>query len=130
MFIASLALSAAIAAAPTQTAYTGNAPIRVASCALEAAVPGFYLPYGPFASPTGASTTISFINQAPATVASVTFAVSDGRTTDQIVDKGTFSSGVTIDHQFITPQFQDDLTDVTCSVNSVAFTDGSIWQAQ
>jgi hypothetical protein len=56
--------------------------------------------------------------------------VSDGRTTSRIVDKGTFSSGVAIDHNFITPQFQDDLGNVTCSVQAVAFTDGSTWQAQ
>jgi hypothetical protein len=60
----------------------------------------------------------------------VTFDVSDGRTTSRIVDKGTFSSGVAIDHNFITPQFQDDLSNVTCSVQAVAFTDGSTWQAQ
>ena len=37
MFIASLALSAAVATAPAQAAYTGIEPIRVASCSLEPA---------------------------------------------------------------------------------------------
>ncbi|MGD0967663.1 MAG: hypothetical protein ABR949_05185 [Candidatus Aquilonibacter sp.] len=132
MFIAALALSAAVAATPVQYAYTGNSPVTVASCALEPAAPAFSLPYyGGGSAPGGAaSTAISFENEAPATVSSVTFDVSDGRTTSRIVDKGTFSSGVAIDHNFITPQFQDDLGNVTCSVQAVAFTDGSTWQAQ
>lgn len=130
MFIASLALSTAVATAPTQSAYMGIQPIRVASCSLESAVPGFALPYSPPETAGAASTTISFVNQAPAAVASVTFAVSDGRTTSQIVDKGTFSSGIAINHSFLTPEFQGDLSDVTCAVTSVAFADGSRWQAQ
>jgi hypothetical protein len=130
MFIAALALSAAVATAPTQTAYSGVEPIRVASCSLEPKAASLTLPYGPFGIPTGSSMAISFVNEAPATVASVTFDVSDGRTTSQIVDQGTFSSGVTIDHRFTTPQFQNDVNEVTCSVKSVAFTDGSLWQAQ
>ena len=130
MFIAALALAATVAAAPVQTAYTGSEPVRVASCSLTPAAPAIPMPYGPFSTPTGASTAISFVNQAPATVSAVTFVVSDGRTTSQIVDKGTFSSGIAIDHSFITPEFQNDVSNVTCSVKSVAFTDGSLWQAQ
>jgi len=130
MFIASLALSAAVATAPVQYAYTGTSPVSVASCSLEPAAPAISFPFGPPSVSGSASTAISFENEAPATVASVTFAVTDGRTTSQIVDKGTFSSGVSIDHSFITPEFQNDVSDVTCSVQSVAFTDGSTWQAQ
>jgi hypothetical protein len=132
MFITALALSAAVAATPVQYAYTGTSPVTVASCALQPSAPSFSLPYyGGGQTPASAgSTAISFENEAPATVSSVTFDVSDGRTTSRIVDKGTFSSGVAIDHSFITPQFQDDLSNVTCAVQAVAFTDGSSWQAQ
>ncbi len=130
MFIAALALSVAVSTAPTQSAYTGTEPIRVASCSLAPAAPDLSLPWGASALADSASTAISFVNEAPATVASVTFAVSDGRTTREIVDKGIFSSGVAIDHSFATPEFQSDLRDVSCSVKSVAFTDGSVWQAQ
>ena len=130
MFIASLALSAAVATAPTQYAYTGTAPVQVASCSVTPAAPTLSLPYAPASTAGAASTIISFVNQAPSAVASVTFDVSDGRTTSQIIDKGTFSSGVSIDHSFITPEFQNTAGDVTCSVKSVAFTDGSTWQAQ
>ncbi|MGC2130112.1 MAG: hypothetical protein WA629_08450 [Candidatus Aquilonibacter sp.] len=130
MFIVPLALSAAFSMAPTQSAYTGIEPVRVASCALEPAAPAIDLPYSPAVASGAASTVISFVNEAPATVASVTFDVSDGRTTSQIVDKGTFSSGVAIDHRFITPEFGNNLSGLSCSVKSVAFTDGSLWQAQ
>jgi hypothetical protein len=130
MFIASLALSAAFTTMPAQYAYAGAAPVRVASCTLDSAASA-YLPFGPFNAPSGSSTVISFVNEAPATVSSVTFNVTDGRTTSQIVDRGTFSNGVAIEnHRFTTPEFQNDTNDVSCSVTSVAFTDGSIWQAQ
>ena len=130
MFIVPLALSAAFSMAPTQSAYTGIEPVRVASCALEPATPAIDLAYSPAVASGAASTVISFVNEAPATIASVTFDVSDGRTTSQIVDKGTFSSGVAIDHSFITPEFGNALSGLNCSVKSVAFTDGSLWQAQ
>jgi hypothetical protein len=130
MFITFLALSAAIAAAPTQSAYTGIQPVQVASCSVTAASPAISVPFGTTEAPQVAQTAISFVNQAPSAIAAVTFSVSDGRTTSQIVDKGTFSSGVAIDHSFVTPEFGNDLAGVSCSVQSVAFTDGSTWQAQ
>ncbi|HTU71139.1 MAG TPA: hypothetical protein VMF11_12580 [Candidatus Baltobacteraceae bacterium] len=130
MFIASLLLAAGLSPAPPQTAYTGIEPVRVASCALDAADPSIAYPFGP-AVPAGVSSTaISFVNTDQRPIASVVFTVSDGRTTSRIVDKGTFSSGVEIDHSFATPEFGDDLGSVQCSVASVAFADGSIWQAQ
>ena len=39
MFIASLALAAAFTTAPTQSAYTGIEPVRVASCSVTPAAP-------------------------------------------------------------------------------------------
>jgi hypothetical protein len=130
MFIASLALAAAFTTAPTQSAYTGIEPVRVASCSVTPAAPTISLPFGMAEAPQVAQTAISFVNLAPRAIAAVTFDVSDGRTTSQIVDRGTFSSGVAIDHSFTTPEFGGDLSGVSCSVASVAFTDGSIWQAQ
>lgn len=114
----------------TQSAYTGIEPVRVASCSVTPASPALSLPFGTTEAPQVAQTAISFVNQAQGAIAAVTFNVSDGRTTSQIVDKGTFSSGVAIDHSFITPEFGNDLSDLSCSVQSVAFTDGSTWQAQ
>ncbi|MGA7572313.1 MAG: hypothetical protein WBG27_03710 [Candidatus Aquilonibacter sp.] len=130
MFFASLALSAAVATAPSQSAYTGIQPVRVASCVLEPAAPSLDLAYSPFSAQGEASTVISFVNQAPATIASVTFDVSDGRTTSRIIDKGTFSNGVAIEHSFVTPELGNDPAGLSCSVSSVAFKDGSLWQAQ
>ncbi|HUN29730.1 MAG TPA: hypothetical protein VMV65_07970 [Alphaproteobacteria bacterium] len=130
MLFASLALSAAVATAPAQIAYSGTAPVRVASCSVTQASPALYNPFGTNGAAQAAETAISFVNQAPGAVSAVTFSVSDGRTTSRIVDKGTFSSGVAINHSFITPEFGDELGGVSCSVESVAFTDGSIWQAQ
>lgn len=127
MFIAPLALIAALNGAPAATAYTNPQPIQVASCALDPQVAqrGF----GTVDIPTDAGLTISFVNRDPKTVQSVTFDVNDGGTTSQVVDKGTFSNGVQINQSLVTPQLIG-ASGVTCSVQAVAFSDGSVWQAQ
>jgi hypothetical protein len=127
--LASLALAAALAAPQTvaqTTAYTSNSPIQVASCDVStspatAGIAGF----SNIQVPTGTSFSISFVNHAPVVAKSITFDVNG----TPVVDAGTFSSGVTINHQFVDPGLVGQ-SDATCSVQSIAFADGSVWQAQ
>ncbi len=125
MFTAPLLLIAALSGAPATTAYTAVAPIAISACTLQSE-----LPQANFAGldiPTVNAVAISFVNRNEKAISSVSFDVSDGRTTNRIVDTGTFSTGTAIDHSFSTPSLSDA---VSCSVRSVAFADGSTWQAQ
>jgi hypothetical protein len=126
MLVAPLALIAALSAGPASTAYT-NQPVQIADCSVASSSPLSDVPG--FAAPYSSDLTIAFTNTSPKTVSSVTFSVSDGRSTSNIVDAGTFSSNVRIRHDFVTPQLIG-AADVACSVQSVAFSDGSTWQAQ
>jgi hypothetical protein len=65
---------------------------------------------------------IRFVDTANRTVSRVTFRLNDGV---RIVDAGTFSPGITIDHTL--PLSHTDAT--TCAVTSVTFTDGESWNA-
>jgi hypothetical protein len=123
MILTSFALVAALTA-PQTTAYTSTAPIQVASCNVSQTQNQALLPDVP-AAPSGSSLAISFVNQDQKTVKSVTFNVSG----ISIVDAGTFSTGTRINHEFDTPQLLG-ASSVTCNVESVAFADGSTWQAQ
>jgi len=126
MIFAPLALIASLAGSPADTAYS-NQPIQVAGCSVASSAPLSNLPG--LSVPYSSNLTIAFTNTSPKTVKSVTFAVNDGRSTSNIVDAGTFSSNVRIEHDFVTPQLIGE-SDVACSVQSVAFSDGSTWQAQ
>jgi hypothetical protein len=72
---------------------------------------------------------ISFVNGAPVAATGVRFAVGyDGRT--QIVeDKGTFSTGTAITQDVIPAANLRYNGPATCTVQSVTFSDGSIWSA-
>ncbi len=132
MLVTSLLLSAALGATPAQPqleAYTGINPIQVASCSISTPALGIPASFAPTAPNTG-SIAISFANQGSKPVSSVTFDVVGGGTTTQIVDTGLFSNGARIRHSFSAPALANVNGDVTCSVQAVAFTDGSVWQAQ
>lgn len=122
--ITSLLLAAALNG---QTAYTSQNPINVASCSVQPVTAPV-----PFSNgiPTSGSLSISFQNQNEEPVTSVAFNVSDGSTTQKIVETGTFSKGVTIEKNEDAPAFIADYGAVNCTVASVAFADGSVWQAQ
>jgi hypothetical protein len=121
--LTSLALVAALTA-PQQTAYTSTNPIQVAACDAAPATASSAAGFPGLQTPQAGSISIAFVNQGEKTVKSVTFNVNGA----QIVDAGTFSSGVTVKHDFIAPGLVSP--DVTCAVQSVAFIDGSVWQAQ
>jgi hypothetical protein len=130
--IAALAAGAPQAAlAQNNVVAFGNGPIAITSFHIDesyqAGVAGGEL--DPASQPGIESVRLKFTNTGvvPATV--VKFVVSDDRATRVIVDKGTFSPGVQIDHNFVTGDGQDVRPNVTCTVAEVDFADGSSWRA-
>jgi hypothetical protein len=63
---------------------------------------------------------IRFVDTANQTISRVTFRLNDGT---NVVDVGTFSPNIAIDHTLRLPQ--TDAT--TCAVTSVTFADGASW---
>lgn len=112
--------------APLLLAAGLSLPVQVASCAVvegPTSIPGSY--FGPLVPNTG-SLNISFVNRDAKPIMSVAFTVSDRNSTVAVVDKGTFSTGVLINHILPAPAITTN--DVSCIVSSVAFADGSTWQ--
>jgi hypothetical protein len=74
---------------------------------------------------------IAFINRSPQTAVRVAFRVNYRGAEENIIDAGTFSSGVNIDHTFgeftgfawLGPKPNE------CRVVAVRFSDGSVWHA-
>jgi hypothetical protein len=130
LFMAPFLLAAALGLDSNQsnTAYTGVNPIRIASCSLD---PVFsYQSDGDgdviSTNQIGTDLDVNFTNIAEKPISSVTFAIGNGGgSTNRVVDAGTFSPGVTITHAL--PLSYLDSGTATCSVNSVAFSDGSTW---
>ena len=72
---------------------------------------------------------LKFVNNGNVPATTVTFSVTDGRFMQVIVDKGTFSPGVSIKHNFPIADGADTLSNATCNVTEVDFADGSVWRA-
>ena len=70
----------------------------------------------------GYAVQVRFSNTAPEPISRVTFTLDDGT---KVIDVGTFSPGVTIDHTF--GLASSDAT--SCTVTAVTFADGAIWDA-
>jgi hypothetical protein len=121
-------ISSLLLAAALNAAYSQPAPVQVAACSLEQ-TPALNIPFGNSAPSIG-TLSISFANQDAKTVKSVAFNVTDGHTTEQVVENGTFSQDVRIDKLETAAAFTNDFSQVSCTVSSVAFADGSVWQAQ
>jgi hypothetical protein len=66
--------------------------------------------------------TVSFVNDASVGAVRVTFAVKSKSSTAIVVDKGTFSPGVTITHDI-----DDADPEATIEVEQVTLADGSVW---
>lgn len=101
-------------------------PINIATCAVD---PVVVQTSGDVTSSEtiGTQIHISFINAGNKPISSVAFAVDEDGTTSTILDRGTFAPGVAITHYW---RGDRDLQDVSCSVNSVLFADGSSWTNQ
>lgn len=101
-------------------------PINIATCAVD---PVIAQTSGDANYQETISTQIhvAFINAGSKPISSVAFAVDEDGTTSTIVERGTFSPGVAIERYW---RGDRSLQDVSCSVNSVLFADGTSWTNQ
>jgi hypothetical protein len=119
-----------ITATPTlasaQSVVYSTTPIAITSCSVnESYEPGMNLDSAPQFIAIGIA--LKFVNKSGIPATTVTFLVNDGQYTQSIVDKGTFSPGVQIKHDFAVDSDTSTLSDVTCKVAEVDFADGSAW---
>ncbi len=147
--VSSIAASAGVAAtllagALPASAQTG-APIQIKSCTVNQYAPpqpafrryywydyGYAGPNVPYGSPYTDGIRISFVNTGSKTADRVVFGVDYRGDFERVIDAGTFSPTVTIDHTFgdvfsgyayIGPKPN------SCVVRVVRFQDGSVWRA-
>jgi hypothetical protein len=73
--------------------------------------------------------TLKFVNLSSKPAVSVRFLVENGRDAQTIVDKGTFSTGISIEHGFILRGGTGSGTAATSMVQQVDFADGTSWHA-
>jgi hypothetical protein len=130
LFINALAAVSATVQPMVAQAQPGAAdvPVRIASCSVapeyeltsfgDREVPG---------SPAGASVWISFENRSAATATDVTLLLERPEGAVTITDSGQFSSAVPIQHR-LGPIANLEGGETTCSLYSVRFDDGTVWQ--
>jgi hypothetical protein len=126
---AAIASAAVPAAAEHLVAYTTD-PIKVVSYSIApisaAPVPVWGGTYMNVASV--GQVTISFVDLGGVAAKSVRFTVRSGNATETITDKGTFSPGTSITHDFsLAPEFGNAST---VEVAHVTFADGTTWDRQ
>jgi hypothetical protein len=95
-------------------------PVRLAAC--EVSTPTTILSDSAPTTVGGYSVRVHFSDSTSDPVSRVTFTLDDGT---KVIDIGTFSPGVIVDHVFRLAG--SDAT--TCAVTSVTFADGDIWNA-
>ena len=114
------------ASSAPDTAYTGISPIKIQTCSVDTTLATVNSGEAVSFQPMASGLRISFVNEAPKPIASVSFTVEDsGGTIHRVVDVGTFSPGITIAHAYNAPV--SNIGDVTCNVSAVAFADGESW---
>lgn len=129
LFITAVAaITATVQPIAAQAQPTADAPVQIASCSVAPAyemtsfgdrdVPG---------SSAGASVWIALENRSPGTVTDVTLLLErpDGAVT--ITDSGQFASGVPIRRR-LGPFVNLEGNETACSLYSVRFDDGTVWQ--
>lgn len=123
----------------------GAAPIRIQNCSVLQYQPagpayrsrywfdyGFAGPLVPNGSPFTDGITISFVNTSATVADRVVFGVNYRGDFERVIDAGTFSPNVTIDHTFadvFSGYAYLGSRPNSCSVRVVRFKDGSIWRA-
>ncbi|MDB5094246.1 MAG: hypothetical protein JWO85_2347 [Candidatus Eremiobacteraeota bacterium] len=122
-------IAAAGALTMPQTGIVTGAPVAVSSCAIT----NLYNPAigAEFSSPAAHPVLqLTFVNTADAAATQVTFDVTHGGAHTLVTDRGSFSTGIPIEHAF-----EDDFGNGydgardTCSVVAIAFADGRRWTA-
>jgi hypothetical protein len=133
-FTVTLATVAPLYGGPA-AAQTSSSPIHVSSCTVLQAVraprPFFWYPWA--VSPNAPWTDglkISYVNTSHLTADRVLFLVNYRGDKERVIDAGTFSPNVTINHEF--GQFTGDAylgpRPNTCRVGVVRFSNGTVWQ--
>ncbi|HEV3086095.1 MAG TPA: hypothetical protein VGX96_02635 [Candidatus Elarobacter sp.] len=110
-------------------AATTNAPVAVSTCAVtDLYNPAILAEFGP---PIPYKLLqLSFLNTDDTVATQVTFDVTHAGTHTTVIDRGRFSKGVRIEHQFY-DDFADDYRSSrdTCTVAAITFADGRRWTA-
>ena len=131
------AVGFALAVAPI-AASAQTKPIAITSCQVlqYERTPGrpYWYPWsaGPFGSIYTDSVDIAYVNKTSQTISRVAFTVNYRGDIEHVVDAGTFSPGVTINHTFgqFTGLAYLGSRPNSCRVAAVRFTDGTEWDAK
>jgi hypothetical protein len=136
---ATAALTLALVAAPFAANAQTPPPIQITNCEVAQYMPTqvrpFWYPWGgprPYGSIYTDGLNISYVNRTKKVADRVAFAVNYRGDAERVVDTGTFSPGVTIDHQFgqFTGLAYLGTQPNSCRVAAVRFSDGTVWRAQ
>jgi hypothetical protein len=126
---ATVAATAPVPAQAQNIAYAAKSPIAITSFRInDSYAPGTIgseLEQAPQFVPNDLS--VKFVNTGTVPATTVKFALNAGRYAQTIIDKGTFSPGVQIRHDFALADGVDALPNATCNVMEVDFADGSVW---
>jgi hypothetical protein len=137
ILVCGLMLAAAIFGISGRVEAQGPPPVTIRTCAVLQYTPTptypFWTPFGPY--PIRSLYTdgirIAYINHSPLVATRVAFFVNYRGDIQRIIDVGTFSPNVTIDHTF--GNFTGDAwlgpNPNACRVVAVRFADGSVWRA-
>lgn len=101
-------------------------PVQISNCSVDTEIASTSSGDSPSYQVIGTLLHIRFVNNGPTPISSVAFTVSEDGKTSTIVDRGTFSPGVSISHTFQGEMYGYD---AGCTVASVLFADGSAWMA-
>lgn len=113
---------------------TASAPVAINSCGPMLNNNSSQTLFGVPVTSTSSGIRIQFTNESSKTANLINFSVDSNGDSFVIRDLGTFSSGVEITHRYtngsgqayLLPQFV--APKITCRVQSVGFTDGSVWR--
>jgi hypothetical protein len=105
-----------------------NDPIRIARVADDPSASTRLFDWGSAGLTIGTDdyTTVSFVNDGELQATSVAFAVTSGKTTQIIVDRGVFSPGATITHDLKGTSLFEGTPAI--DVEQVTFADGTVWK--
>ena len=126
------------AAASAQTLGYGNAaPVALDSCSYAASdvpltldKPIFFGGPLSFAGPkTADAIALGYTNNGNVPATAVRFVIDDGKSTQNVIAKGSFAPGVRIARTFVARDRENVASGAACSVAEVRFADGTSWHA-
>ena len=124
--VAAIATAGAAPAGAQSTVAFNNDPVRIVHYSVGATSVPVSSWGGNLGFSTSGNVSISFVNARGVTATEVEFALRAGKSSEILVDKGTFSPGTSITHDFsVGSQFSDA---AALEVVGVTFADGTSWQ--